>query len=104
MSCPSYSCWVPEFKKTPTTLVINKIVASFNGRDDTFTFNTIPSIGPASITTLGGVGSFTTSNVTVGQTYSITENLPPFWILLSGPTSFTIAPGTNSITFVNELI
>jgi hypothetical protein len=104
MSCCSYSCWIPEFKKTPTTLVINKTVLGFTGFDDTFVYQINPPIGPASITTLGGVGSFTTSNVTVGQTYSITEQLPPFWILISGPTSFTIAPGTNSITFVNTLI
>lgn len=117
--CPrnsSLTCWVPPpcTAKPPcppcppvqTSLTIMKIIVQFFGTDATFIFPTNPPIGAtATITTVGGTGMYTTTDVVVGQTYTISEiqTAPQFpqYVKLYGPSSFTINPGMNFLVFIN---
>jgi hypothetical protein len=86
-----------------------KIIVFFFGTDATFIFPTVPPLGAtATITTSGGTGIFTTTDVVVGQTYTISEiqtnppfPTPPQYTQIYGPSSFTINPGMNFLVFIN---
>jgi uncharacterized protein (TIGR03437 family) len=103
------TCIITNTKGVPPPVGLITVVKNTVGGDGTFAFTS--NFGLTSLTTSGGTGSLTISNLTPGGSYSVSEVVPSGWTQTSAsctngtPAAITVAAGaTTTCTITNTKV